>query len=195
MSFKQIMQPYERKQFIAEGDFLYVESAPGELVIYAERGQYTLRQGAQILSATLKGQLTIENRSNGGLVSLVVGFGEYKPPQQESFAISSLPDVTLAAGQSVVVSELPAVGFKAGQQVAVSNLTSSLFNSAEFSAPHAFAANANRTKLMIKANASNYNSLLVGAYELNAGESIELPTTAAVTISGDTSAKFQFIEV
>jgi hypothetical protein len=195
MSFKQTMQAFERKQFIAEGDFLYVESSPGDVVIYAERGQYRLAQGAQVLSTTLNGKLTVENRGEAGVISLVVGFGEYKPPERDSLAISSMPAVELQAGQSLAVSDLPAIELKAGQSVAVSNFTSSLFNSAEFSVNHTFAANPNRQALIIKASASNLNSVLVGSFALEPSEKIELSTTAQITVSGNTPDKIQFIEV
>lgn len=136
-----------------------------------------------------------------------------QPPVQiapgQAVSVASLPAITMEAGQSVSVEALPAVELSAnqkvgldapvqiaaGQQIAVSNLerVSSAFQSAEVALPHTFASNAARKKLILKAPATNANPVLIGAFELPAGESITLETTAEITVTG--SDAVQYIEV
>lgn len=196
MSFNQVMQPYERKDFLAEGDFLYVEECPSSVVIYAQRGQYTLKKGAQVKSDTIAGRITIENRGEAGAVSVVVGFGEYVAPQKDSIEVSNMPPVELADGQQIEVSNMPPVELADGQQIEVSNIPqkSALFNSGELSTPATFPLNADRNQLIIKASDENINAVNIGAFSLSAGERIELNTTAEITVSGD-ECKIQYIEV
>ncbi|PJC85705.1 hypothetical protein CSW98_14100 [Vibrio sp. HA2012] len=127
----------------------------------------------------------------------------------QSVAISSQPPVQIAPEQSVTVDSLPSlvlsagqkigldapVQIAAGQQIAISNLerVSSAFQSAQVALPHTFASNAARKKLILKAPATNVNPVLIGAYELGAGEHITLETTAEVTVTG--SDAVQYIEV
>jgi hypothetical protein len=205
MSFNQTMQAYERKDFMIEGDFLFVESCPANVVIYAQRGQYELTQGAQIKSNTLNGRVTVENRGEAGRVSLVVGFGEYVPPQIESLEVSAMPAVDIETMPSVEIETMPSVEIETmppveiaqGQKIEVSNLEtiSTQFSSSEVSMPHSFASNSARKRLFIKANIGNLNAVQVGAFPLYAGERLELETTAAINVTGESSDKIQFIEV
>jgi hypothetical protein len=197
MSFNQTMQAYERKDFMIEGDFLFVESCPANVVIYAQRGQYELTQGAQIKSDTLNGRVTVENRGEAGRVSLVVGFGEYVPPQIESLEVSAMPAVDIETMPPVEIETMPPVEIAQGQKIEVSNLEtiSTQFSSSEVSMPHSFAANSARKRLFIKANIGNLNAVQVGAFSLYAGERLELETTAAINVTGESSDKIQFIEV
>jgi hypothetical protein len=197
MSFNQTMQAYERKDFMIEGDFLFVESCPANVVIYAQRGQYELTQGAQIKSDTLNGRVTVENRGEAGRVSLVVGFGEYVPPQIESLEVSAMPAVDIETMPPVEIETMPPVEIAQGQKIEVSNLEtiSTQFSSSEVSMPHSFASNSARKRLFIKANIGNLNAVQVGAFPLYAGERLELETTAAINVTGESSDKIQFIEV
>ncbi len=195
MSFSLLMLPHGVAQFTAQGTFLYVEEAPGVVRIRSENGNYELVKGSQILNKQLSGLITVENTGEAGQVSLKVGVGEYRPPQRDTIAISEQPPVEFAPGQQVTVEAQPAMEIAPGQQVAVSNLerVSNAFGSAEVDCPHTFVSNAARKKLMLKASVFNVNPVKVGAYELHAGESLTLETTAEVTVTG--SDKIQYIEV
>ncbi|GHA34322.1 hypothetical protein ACFFLZ_06430 [Photobacterium aphoticum] len=141
MSFHQLMQPRQRSQFQAVGEFLYIETCTSKVRISTERGEYTLRTGAQIIDPKLAGVVTVENLGEAGNVTIVCGFGRYIPPSDgqqvavtampamsfapgQSVAVSELPRVALVDGQAVVISELPAVSLAENQQVTVSRLPS-----------------------------------------------------------------------
>ncbi|MGR5144284.1 hypothetical protein ACQKPX_21755 [Photobacterium sp. DNB23_23_1] len=139
MNFHQIMQPRQRSQFQAVGEFLYVETCTESVSITTERGDYRLKQGAQIIDPQLSGRVTVENMGEAGAVTIICGFGRYIPPtdgQQVSVTqmptvtlspnqqvnIGQLPQVALVDGQAVVVSQLPKVQLEANQSVAVTQL-------------------------------------------------------------------------
>lgn len=200
MKFQQTMQPGERQQFRPLGDFLFIEHAPGTVLITTESGGfYELSQGAQIKSERLAGLMTVENKGGAGPVSLMTGFGEYVPPQRENVAVSQMPAIAFAPGQSVSVRELPAVELASGQALAVTQLPDVAFQpgqqvSVKVGAsltgsvsvlPYTVAENESRHRVQIKAHPDNTDVLTVaGAWPLLAGESIELTTTAQIELTG-----------
>ncbi|RWX55115.1 hypothetical protein EDI28_14695 [Photobacterium chitinilyticum] len=133
------MQPRQREQFQAIGEFLYIESCPGTVLIQTERGEYRLQPGAQVIDSRLTGRITVENLDEAGTVSIICGFGRYIPPTDgqevtvtdmppmvfapgQQVGISQLPKIQLADGQQVTVSQLPAIQLAANQQLAVTHL-------------------------------------------------------------------------
>ncbi len=114
------MQSAGRAQFNALGDFLFVEKSPGLVLITTQTGgYYELTQGAQIKGDRVSGLITVENKGEAGEVRIKTGFGEYVPPQRETVAVSAMPALEIAAGQSVNVGAMPALQIAAGQSVNV----------------------------------------------------------------------------
>ncbi|MGF1734356.1 hypothetical protein [Photobacterium satsumensis] len=123
MNFYQTMQPRQRSQFHAVGEFLYVESCPETVNITTERGDYRLETGAQILDPELTGRITVENMGEAGEVSIICGYGQYIPPTDgQEVAVTKMPTVTLSPNQQVNIGQLPRVALVDGQAVVVSQL-------------------------------------------------------------------------
>lgn len=121
---KQMMKNYERVQFIAQGDFLYVEDAPALIRITLDKGGvYELKKGSQIKAPALNGaRMTVDNLGDAGLVNIMVGFGEHVPPQRDEIAISRMPKIEIEDGQKIQVSKLPKIEIKSGQNIGVSSM-------------------------------------------------------------------------
>ncbi|MGR5064672.1 hypothetical protein [Photobacterium sp. DNB22_13_2] len=123
MNFYQLMQPRQRSQFHAVGEFLYVESCPESVNITTERGDYRLETGAQILDPDLTGRITVENMGEAGEVNIICGYGQYIPPTDgQEVAVTHMPAVTLSPNQQVNIGQLPQVALVDGQAVVVSHL-------------------------------------------------------------------------
>ncbi|MDV5167514.1 hypothetical protein [Photobacterium rosenbergii] len=123
MNFHQVMQPRQRSQFQAVGEFLYVEACTESVSITTERGDYRLKQGAQIIDPQLTGRVTVENMGEAGTVTIICGFGRYIPPTDgQQVAVTQLPSVTLSPNQQVNIGQLPQVALVDGQAVVVSQL-------------------------------------------------------------------------
>lgn len=121
--FHQIMQPRQRQQFQAVGEFLYIEACPDAVQISTERGDYRLKQGAQIIDPRLTGRVTVENMGEAGTVSIVCGYGRYIPPSDgQQVAVTQMPTVTLSPNQQVNIGLLPKVALVDGQPVVISKL-------------------------------------------------------------------------
>lgn len=120
----------------------------------------------------------------------------------QTVKVSSLPKMQLAAGQSLDVSSIPEMTIAAGQSVAVSSLPAvELKKSAALAAgvhamPHTIPANAGRKKITIKALSGNTAAVTVaGAYPLEAGEKLELETTAEIQLTGDAANSIAVLEI
>ncbi|MCL9782087.1 hypothetical protein M9194_11680 [Vibrio sp. S4M6] len=128
----------------------------------------------------------------------------------QSLAVSSLPSVEIAADQSIKVSELPAVQIAENQSVEVVQLpaveiaadqeiaqkVSSSINAQQGNLPLTVAENLARQKVVIKASASNSQSIWVaGDFPLEAGERLELSTRTELVITGDAADSVHIIEV
>ncbi|MGF1736709.1 hypothetical protein [Photobacterium satsumensis] len=123
MNFHQIMQPRQRSQFQAVGEFLYVETCTESVSITTERGDYRLKQGAQIIDPQLTGRVTVENMGEAGAVTIICGFGRYIPPTDgQQVSVTQMPAVTLSPNQQVNIGQLPQVALVDGQAVVVSQL-------------------------------------------------------------------------
>ncbi|MCG6276654.1 hypothetical protein K6U59_07235 [Vibrio vulnificus] len=120
----------------------------------------------------------------------------------QTVKVSSLPEMQLAAGQSLDVSSIPEMTIAAGQSVAVSSLPAvELKKSAALAAgvhamPYTIPANAGRKKITIKALSGNTAAVTVaGAYPLEAGEKLELETTAEIQLTGDAANSIAVLEI
>jgi len=114
----------------------------------------------------------------------------------QSIEVSALPAIQMDAGQSIEVSALPAIQMDAGQSIEVSALPrANGFVSAVGELPHTIDERLTRTTLIIKAMNANVSPVLVGVFELHAGEELTLHTTAAVSLTGDVGDKVSIIEV
>ncbi|HDY7475764.1 TPA: hypothetical protein RQJ45_000395 [Vibrio vulnificus] len=120
----------------------------------------------------------------------------------QTVQVSSLPEMQLAAGQSLDVSSIPAMTIAAGQSVGVSSLPAvELKKSASLAAgvhamPYTIPANAGRKKITIKALSGNTAAVTVaGAYPLEAGEKLELETTAEIQLTGDAANSIAVLEI
>ncbi len=120
--FKQMMQPYQRTDFQLVGEFLYVERCTGTVLIQTDRGEYRLKQGAQVIDPKLAGRLTVENLGSAGEIELISGYGRYVPPADgQQVSVEKMPALEMAAGQrmSVAVTEQPAMQLAPNQAVNV----------------------------------------------------------------------------
>ncbi|MGF1713281.1 hypothetical protein L4D08_00010 [Photobacterium chitinilyticum] len=123
MTFKRVMQPRQREQFQAIGEFLYIESCPGTVLIQTERGEYRLQPGAQVIDSRLTGRITVENLDEAGTVSIICGFGRYIPPTDgQEVAVTDMPPMVFAPGQQVDIASLPAIRLADGQLIGISQL-------------------------------------------------------------------------
>lgn len=266
MSIKQQFQSRQRAQFQAVGEFIYIAHCPSELLIQTERGEYRLKQGAQILDDKLSGLVTVENLGDVGLVEVIVGMGRYLPPTDgqkvtveampsielargqslsvdampamriargQSVDINRLPEIEIASGQRLEVSKMPAMSLASNQAVKVSSLpvmkmaanqtiglsspveiasgqslevsasqtlpvqsvTASGINTGGGELPQTIAQNPTRQSVTIKAAKANTQAVMMGAYPLEAGETITLNTNANIELTGAAGDHIQFIEV
>ncbi|HDY7522308.1 TPA: hypothetical protein RQJ54_000168 [Vibrio vulnificus] len=120
----------------------------------------------------------------------------------QTVRVSSLPEMQLAAGQSLDVSSIPEMTIAAGQSVGVSSLPAvELKKSASLAAgvhamPYTIPASAGRKKITIKALSGNTAAVTVaGAYPLEAGEKLELETTAEIQLTGDAANSIAVLEI
>lgn len=194
------MQSAGRAQFNALGDFLFIEESPGLVLITTQTGgYYELTQGAQIKGDRVSGLITVENKGEAGEIRIKTGFGEYVPPQRETVAVSAMPALEIAAGQSVNVGAMPALQIAAGQSVNVGAMpalqiaagqsvavaVSGSLNASVQVMPYTLPANPDRKSVKIKAAVDNAGLVtLAGVWPLAAGETIELETTAEIVLTG-----------
>ncbi|MDV6251066.1 hypothetical protein [Vibrio sp. EA2] len=111
--------------------------------------------------------------------------------------IHSMPPITQAATLNVNIESLTtAVKISRGQAVLVEEVASeNLVTEAVNVFPHNIAANAQRKAITIKASKTNAESVFVDAFELEAGERIEIGSTAAMTITGAAGDKITLMEI
>ncbi|NLS13364.1 hypothetical protein HGP28_10715 [Vibrio sp. SM6] len=112
----------------------------------------------------------------------------------QSLAVESLPAVEIASGQSLAVESLPAVEIASGQTVAVK--ASGVVTSRAGEVPQSVAQNANRAQVVVKASAANAGAVQInGGFELGAGESVTLSTSAALELTGAAGDRVSVIEL
>nr|WP_321280725.1 hypothetical protein [uncultured Vibrio sp.] len=108
----------------------------------------------------------------------------------------SLPPIDFNGVQDVNIKALPAVTLSASQVVRVAEEASdSLVTEAVSVFPHNIAANEQRKAITIKASKANTESVFIDAFELEAGERIEIATKSAMTIKGAAGNNITFMEI
>lgn len=124
MSLNQYLQPSQRVEFHLIGEFLHVEACPDVVLIETMRGQYRLKQGAQIRAENLSGKVTVTNLSDkAGAVEIVSGSGSYSPPTEgRAVRVSQMPAVEVSQMPAVQVSQVPAIEVSQMPAVQVSQI-------------------------------------------------------------------------
>ncbi|HFQ5294027.1 hypothetical protein [Vibrio vulnificus] len=116
--------------------------------------------------------------------------------QELAARILSLPAVTLDSNSRITVDIGSAIRISAAQILRVSEEAGERFTTSLVSTfPHTVAANANRKHILLKASKSNAAPVLVGAYELDAGESLTLASKADITMTGTAGDKVSLLEL
>ncbi|HHP0483186.1 TPA: hypothetical protein ACRZ2J_005058 [Vibrio campbellii] len=110
--------------------------------------------------------------------------------------LASLPPVVLDGVPSMKISSMPAVRISAAQIVRVAEEASSeLITEAVSTFPHNIAQKDTRKAITIKAAKTNTESVFVDAFELEAGERIEIASKAAMTLTGAAGDKVTLMEI
>ncbi|MHC0041682.1 hypothetical protein ACGDLY_000310 [Vibrio campbellii] len=110
--------------------------------------------------------------------------------------LASLPPVVLDGVPSMKISSMPAVRISAAQIVRVAEEASSeLITEAVSTFPHSIAQKDTRKAITIKAAKTNTESVFVDAFELEAGERIEIASKAAMTLTGAAGDKVTLMEI
>ncbi|MCA4022633.1 hypothetical protein [Vibrio vulnificus] len=116
--------------------------------------------------------------------------------QELAARILSLPAVMLDSNSRITVDIGSAIRISAAQILRVSEEAGERFTTSLVSTfPHTVAANANRKHILLKASKSNAAPVLVGAYELDAGESLTLACKADITLTGTAGDKVSLLEL
>ncbi|EPO0042223.1 hypothetical protein ACUFBV_003984 [Vibrio harveyi] len=110
--------------------------------------------------------------------------------------IESMPPLSQADKFDVRVVSSTAVRISAAQVVRVAEEASSeLITEAVSSFPHNIAQNNDRKAMTIKASKTNAQSVFVDAFELEAGERIEIGSKAAMTLTGSAGDTVTLMEI
>ncbi|CAE6902281.1 hypothetical protein [Vibrio sp. B1FLJ16] len=133
--------------------------------------------------------------------------------ENQQIAVNQLPAVEIAPDQHVAVSQLPDVnvasmpevtieGFKTAIRISAAQIvrvaeegSDNLVTEAVSSFPHNIPANELRKAITLKASKNNVESVFVDAFELEAGERIEIGSKAAMTITGAAGDKLTLMEI
>ena len=108
----------------------------------------------------------------------------------------SLPPIDFNGVQDVNIKALPAVTLSASQVVRVTEeVSENLVTEAVSVFPHNIAANEQRKAITIKASKANTESVFIDAFELEAGERIEIATKSAMTITGAAGNNITLMEI
>ena len=108
----------------------------------------------------------------------------------------SLPPIDFNGVQDVNIKALPAVTLSASQVVRVAEeVSENLVTEAVSVFPHNIAANEQRKAITIKASKANTESVFIDAFELEAGERIEIATKSAMTITGAAGNNITLMEI
>ncbi|WP_045489019.1 hypothetical protein [Vibrio harveyi] len=110
--------------------------------------------------------------------------------------IESMPPLSQADKFDVRVVSSTAVRISAAQVVRVAEEASSeLITEAVSSFPHNIAQNNDRKAMTIKASKTNAQSVFIDAFELEAGERIEIGSKAAMTLTGAAGDTVTLMEI
>ncbi|MDA0146059.1 hypothetical protein L0990_01525 [Vibrio kanaloae] len=165
-----------------ESSWLFIESYKGKLSVRLDDvgEEFTLPSGSVLRYGKPMGRILL---SGEGSLSFEHGRGDFTPPVEgQKLEIQTMPQIELVPGQSMKVSELPDVRLEPNQVVGVEVSNELMGRSGELPMP--VPANANRKGIIIKAPASNTGVLRLKGFELVAGESVTIETTAGFTLSG-----------
>ncbi len=116
--------------------------------------------------------------------------------QLPTLNVATMPPINFNGEQEVKITTMPAVRISAAQVVRVAEEASSgLVTEGVESFPHDIPANELRKAITIKASKNNTESVFVDAFELEAGERIEIGSKAAMTITGTAGDKITLMEI
>ncbi|MGR5324106.1 hypothetical protein ACP3VW_09645 [Vibrio sp. DNB22_17_1] len=199
-----------------DGNWLYLKSAKAEIEIYRESSgeRVTLGKSSVFNVGEGKhlGRLLISSRTDNE-IEVQFGFGMFTPPVEgQSVVVQALPAVAIAEHQQIGVSQLPAVELAPNQQLEVTALplvtlepdqvikvneqaSDNLITEVVTTFPHHINSNTTRKAITIKAARTNAGSVFVDAFELEAGERIEIASTAAMTLTGFAVDKVTIMEI
>ena len=161
-----------------EGQSLVVSSIPpmeiaaGQQVIVSQLPAINVAPGQQI--------------AVNALPNIVLADGQ-------QVGVVNMPDMTIAEKQYVRIESMPVMKVAANQQIGIKR--SAVLATSEVSVfPHDIASNSDRQKLIIKAPATNTAAVMIGAYGLDAGEKLEIESTAAIAITGSAGDTLHIME-
>ncbi|MFV8407619.1 hypothetical protein ACNO6G_21175 [Vibrio harveyi] len=175
-----------------ESSWLFIESYQGKLSVRldATGEEFTLPSGSVLRYGKPMGRILL---SGEGELSFEHGSGDFTPPVEgQKLEIQAMPKVELLPGQSMKVSELPDVNLKEGQAIRVHVGDKLIGRRGELPLP--IPANANRKGVIIKAASSNTGLVSIKGFELAAGETVTIETTAAFELSGKAPDTAQLLE-
>ncbi|NOJ20023.1 hypothetical protein [Vibrio jasicida] len=175
-----------------ESSWLFVESYQGKLSVRIDSTgeEFTLPSGSVLRYGKPLGRILFNGE---GELSIEHGSGDFTPPVEgQKLEIQAMPQVELLPGQSMKVSELPKVSLEDNQIVHVHVGDTLIGRRGELPLP--IPANSNRKGVIIKAPSSNTGVVSLKGFELEAGETVTIETTAAFTLSGQAPDTAQILE-
>ncbi|WP_172561247.1 hypothetical protein [Vibrio parahaemolyticus] len=167
-----------------ESSWLFIESYQGKLSVRldATGEEFTLPSGSVLRYGKPMGRILLRGE---GELSFEHGSGDFTPPV-EGQKLELLP------GQSMKVSELPNATLEEGQTIRVHVGDNLIGRRGELPLP--IPANANRKGVIIKAPSNNTGLVSIEGFELAAGETVTIETTAAFELSGKAPDTAQLLE-
>ncbi|HDM8071284.1 hypothetical protein LC147_18340 [Vibrio harveyi] len=175
-----------------ESSWLFIESYQGKLSVRldATGEEFTLPSGSVLRYGKPMGRILL---SGEGELSFEHGSGDFTPPVEgQKLEVTAMPKVELEDNQQVVVSKIPKMEFADNQTVRVHVGGNLIGRRGELPLP--IPANANRKGVIIKAPSSNTGFVSIEGFELAAGETVTIETTAAFELSGKAPDTAQLLE-
>ncbi|MFZ3491374.1 hypothetical protein [Vibrio harveyi] len=175
-----------------ESSWLFIESYQGKLSVRldATGEEFTLPSGSVLRYGKPMGRILL---SGEGELSFEHGSGDFTPPVEgQKLEVTAMPKVELEDNQQVVVSQIPKMEFADNQTVRVHVGDNLIGRRGELPLP--IPANANRKGVIIKASSNNTGLVSIEGFELAAGETVTIETTAAFELSGKAPDTAQLLE-
>ena len=175
-----------------ESSWLFIESYQGKLSVRldATGEEFTLPSGSVLRYGKPMGRILL---SGEGELSFEHGSGDFTPPVEgQKLEVTAMPKVELEDNQQVAVSKMPEIVLKEGQTILVHVGNKLIGRRGELPLP--IPANANRKGVIIKAPPSNTGLVSIKGFELAAGETVTIETTAAFELSGKAPDTAQLLE-
>ncbi|EKO3864549.1 hypothetical protein JFR02_003706 [Vibrio harveyi] len=175
-----------------ESSWLFIESYQGKLSVRldATGEEFTLPSGSVLRYGKPMGRILL---SGEGELSFEHGSGDFTPPVEgQKLEVTAMPKVELEDNQQVVVSKIPKMEFADNQTVRVHVGDNLIGRRGELPLP--IPANANRKGVIIKAPSNNTGLVSIEGFELAAGETVTIETTAAFELSGKAPDTAQLLE-